>query len=140
MHIANQTTWNNGAYMEYAFEPRVEAIARPFNIFPGVAIPIGRYDWTQHLLLFESDHSKALSGSIRYNFGGFWSGSQRNAQVSLLYRPTFRLVFDLGLQVTDISLQICRTRNSRRRWSTCAPAIRSARTCFSTRCCSIATT
>lgn len=106
VHIANQTTWNNGAYMEYAFEPRVETIARPFNIFPGVVIPSGRYDWTQHLLLFESDHSRALSGSIRYNFGGFWSGSQRNVQISVLYRPTFRLLFDLGLQVSDISLHV----------------------------------
>ena len=57
-------------------------------------------------MLFEGDHSKALSGSIRYTFGGFWSGSQRNVQTSVLYRPTFRLVFDLGLQVTDISLDL----------------------------------
>ena len=105
-HVANQTTWNNGSYMEYAYEPRVEAIAQPFNIAPGVAIPAGRYDWTQHLLLFEGDHSKPLSGSIRYTFGGFWSGSQRNVQASVLYRPTFRMVFDLGLQVTDISLDL----------------------------------
>jgi len=105
-HIANQTTWNNGSYMEYAFEPRVEAITRSFNVAPGVAIPAGRYDWTQHLVLFEGDHSKALSGSIRYGFGGFWSGSQRNVQASVLYRPTFRMVFDLGLQVTDISLDL----------------------------------
>ena len=41
---------------------------------PGVAIPAGRYDWKQHLLLFESDHSRALSGSIRYTLGDFWSG------------------------------------------------------------------
>jgi RluA family pseudouridine synthase len=106
VHIANQTTWNNGSYMEYAFEPRVEAIATRFNIAPGVSIPVGRYDWTQHLVLFEGDHSKALSGSIRYTFGGFWSGSQRNVQASVLYRPTFRMVFDLGLQVTDISLDL----------------------------------
>jgi RluA family pseudouridine synthase len=105
-HVANQTTWNNGSYMEYAFEPRVEAITRPFVISPGVAIPAGRYDWNQQLLLFEGDHSKALSGSIRYTFGGFWSGSQRNVQASVLYRPTFRMVFDLGLQVTDISLDL----------------------------------
>ena len=105
-HIANQTTWNNGSYMEYAFEPRVEAISRPFNIAPGVSIPTGRYDWTQHLVLFEGDHSRALSGSIRYTFGGFWSGSQRNVQASVLYRPNYRLVFDLGLQVTDISLDL----------------------------------
>jgi RluA family pseudouridine synthase len=105
-HIANQTTWNNGSYMEYAYEPRVEAISRPFAIAPGVAIPNGRYDWTQHLLLFEGDHSRKFSGSIRYTFGGFWSGSQRNVQTSVLYRPTYKMVVDLGLQVTDISLDL----------------------------------
>ena len=106
VHIANQTTWNNGSYMEYAFEPRVEAITRPFNISPGVFIPPGRYDWTQHLLLYEGDHSRALSGSIRYTTGGFWSGSQHNVQSSVLYRPNYRVVFDLGLQVTKISLDL----------------------------------
>ena len=106
VHVANQTTWNNGSYMEYAYEPRVEVISKPFNIAPGVSIPNGRYDWTQHLVLFEGDHSKPLSGSIRYTFGGFWSGSQRNVQTSLLYRPNYRVVFDLGLQITDISLDL----------------------------------
>ena len=105
IHIAHQTTWNNGSYMEYAFEPRVEAIGKPFTISPGVTIPAGRYDWYQHVLLFEGDHSKPLSGSIRYTFGGFWSGSQKNTQLSVLYRPSYRMVFDLGLQVTNISLQ-----------------------------------
>lgn len=108
IHVANQTTWNNGSYMEYAFEPRVEAIKKPFAVSPGVSIPIGRYDWYQHVLLFEGDHSRALSGSIRYTFGGFWSGSQKNTQISLLYRPTYRLVADLGLQITKIALDLPR--------------------------------
>jgi RluA family pseudouridine synthase len=105
-HVGNQTTWNNGSYMEYAFEPRVEATTRPFNVSPGISIPAGRYDWYQHLLLFEGDHSRALSGSIRYTTGGFWSGSQHNVQTSVLYRPNYRMVFDLGLQVTKISLDL----------------------------------
>jgi hypothetical protein len=105
-HVANQTTWNNGSFMEYAFEPRVEAISRPFAIAPGVSIPPGRYDWHQHLVLFEGDHSRALSGAIRYTFGEFWSGTQKNAQASMLYRPNYRLVFDLGLQVTNIELEL----------------------------------
>ena len=104
-HVANQITWNNGAYFEYAFEPRVEAIDKPFTIYPGVIIPPGRYDWNQHLLLYESDHSRVLSGSIRATVGDFWSGTQKTAQISLLYRPTYRLSFDLGLQVSDITLQ-----------------------------------
>lgn len=106
IHVAHQTTWNNGSFMEYAFEPRVEAISRPFAIAPGVSIPPGRYDWYQHLVLFEGDHSRALSGAIRYTFGEFWSGTQKNTQASVLYRPTYRLVFDLGLQITNIALEL----------------------------------
>lgn len=105
-HVANQITWNNGSYFEYAFEPRTEAIAKPFVIAPGVTIPIGRYDWTQHLLLLEGDHSRAFSGSIRATVGDFWSGTQRTTQISMLYRPTYRIVFDLGLQRSDIHLKV----------------------------------
>jgi hypothetical protein len=107
-HAGMQVTWNNGSFFEYAFEPRAEAIATPFEIFPGVSIPVGRYDWTQHLVVAESDHSRALSGSVRFTVGDFWSGTQRTLQTSILYRPNFRMVFDLGLQVSDIDLQIPR--------------------------------
>lgn len=105
-HVANQITWNNGSYFEYAFEPRIEAIGRPFVIHPGVSIPVGRYDWIQHLLLFEGDHSRTFSGSIRATLGDFWSGTQNTYQVSLLYRPTYKIVFDLGVQVSDIDLEL----------------------------------
>jgi hypothetical protein len=105
-HIANQTTFEDGSYFEYAFEPRAEAIVKPFTISPGVVIPPGRYDWYQHLLLYESDHSKALSGSIRATVGDFWSGTQKTMQLSVLFRPSYRLVFDLGVQVSDITLKI----------------------------------
>jgi Domain of unknown function (DUF5916)/Carbohydrate family 9 binding domain-like len=105
-HLANQITWNNGSYFEYAFEPREERIAKPFAIYPGIVIPVGRYDWYQHLLLFEGDHSRALSGSIRATVGDFWSGTQKTTQISVLYRPNYRLVFDLGLQVSDITLHL----------------------------------
>ena len=106
IHIANQTTFNDGSFTEYAFEPREEMITKPFTIAPGVAIPAGRYDWKQHVLLFEGDHSKALSGSIRYTFGDFWSGTQKTTQLSILYRPTYRMVFDMGMQVSKIDLQL----------------------------------
>lgn len=108
VHVGAQVTWNNGAFAEYAFEPRSEAIVRPFRIHPRVTIPVGHYEWNQHLMLYESDHSRALSGSIRATVGDFWSGTQKTAQVSLLYRPTYRLVFDLGVQVSDIALTLPR--------------------------------
>jgi hypothetical protein len=103
-HVALQVTWTRGTYLEYAFEPRAEAITSPFRIRPDVVIPPGRYDWNQHLWVFQSDRSRAFSVASRVTHGGFWSGSQRNMQTSVLYRPNYRLFVDVGLQVTDIDL------------------------------------
>ncbi|MEP7118145.1 MAG: DUF5916 domain-containing protein [Acidobacteriota bacterium] len=105
-HVALQVTWNNGSRVEYAFEPREEAISEPFKIQSNVIIPVGRYDWSQHLWLIETDHSKALSLSTRITHGGFWSGRQKNLQSSVVYRPTYRLFFDVGVQVSDIALDL----------------------------------
>ncbi len=108
-HVALQVMWNSGARIEYAFEPRTEAITKPFALRSDVAIPVGRYDWTQHLWVIDSDHSKALSVSTRITHGEFWSGRQKNIQSSVLYRPNYRLFVDLGLQVTDIDLDLPQT-------------------------------
>ena len=49
VHAGGQITWNNGAFVEYAFEPRREAIRTPFRIHPSATIPVGSYGWNQHL-------------------------------------------------------------------------------------------
>lgn len=105
-HAGLQITWTRGTYLEYAFEPRTEAIATPFRLRSDVVIPVGRYDWNQHLWVLQSDRSRALSVAARITHGAFWSGRQKNVQTSLLYRPTHRLFFDVGLQVTDITLDL----------------------------------
>ena len=107
-HVALQVLWNSGSRIEYAFEPRTEAVTAPFKLRSDVAIPVGRYDWNQHLWVIESDHSKALSLSTRITHGEFWSGRQKNLQSSVLFRPNHRLVVDLGVQVTDIDLDLPR--------------------------------
>jgi hypothetical protein len=102
-------TWTRGTYLEYAVEPRSEAIRTPFKIRNDVAIPVGRYDWTQHLWVFQTDRSRAFSLASRITHGGFWNGTQKNVQTSVLYRPNHRLFLDLGLQVTDIDLDLPKT-------------------------------
>src|SRR4029434_9226301 len=44
-HIANQTTWNNGSFMEYAFEPRGESITRAFVVSTRAAVSCRRDRW-----------------------------------------------------------------------------------------------
>ena len=103
-HAGLQLTWTRGAYLEYAVEPRAEAITTPFRIRSDVAIAAGRYDWTQHLWVFQSDRSRALSLATRLTHGDFWSGRQKNLQTSVLFRPNHRFFVDAGLQVTAIDL------------------------------------
>ena len=105
-HAGLQVTWNSGARVEYAFEPREEMITAPFKIRSDVAIPAGRYEWFQHLWIVDTDHSKPLSLSTRLTHGAFWSGRQVNLQSSVLFRPNHRLFVDAGLQVTDITLDV----------------------------------
>jgi hypothetical protein len=105
-HVGLQVTWTHGTYLEYALEPRAEAITTPFRILRDVAIPAGRYDWNQHLWVFQTDRSRALSVASRITHGDFWSGRQRNVQTSVLFRPNHRLFFDVGLQLTDIDLDL----------------------------------
>ena len=48
----------------------------------------------------------AGAGTLDSPAGWLFSGTQKTTQISLLYRPSYRAVFDLGLQVSDIDLQI----------------------------------
>jgi hypothetical protein len=103
-HVGLQVTWTRGAFIEYALEPRTEAITTPFRIRSDVAIPVGRYDWNQHLWVIQSDRSRALSVASRITHGDFWNGRQKNVQTSVLYRWNHRLFIDVGVQVTDVTL------------------------------------
>jgi hypothetical protein len=42
----------------------------------------------------------------RITHGGFWNGTQKNVQTSVLYRLNHRLFVDAGVQVTDIDLTL----------------------------------
>jgi hypothetical protein len=105
-HIAFTTFMENGAFAEFAWNPRFERITKPFQIRPDAAIPVGSYDWNEYELTVETNHSRMLSLSAVLTGGGFWSGDQRSAQIALLFRPSYRLVVDAGLQRHDISLRV----------------------------------
>ncbi len=105
-HIAFTTFMENGAFAEFAVNPRFERITTPFQIRPDAAIPVGSYDWTEYELSVETNHSRMLSASAVLTGGGFWSGDQRSAKLALLFRPSYRLVVDAGLQRNDISLRV----------------------------------
>jgi hypothetical protein len=104
-HWAVSLFWENGAFVEYALNPRLDTLTVPFPIQPTVPIPPGRYSWNEHQVQIETDHSRAISVSAAITNGGFYDGDQNSQRIALSIRPSYRLLVDLALQRNDITLR-----------------------------------
>ena len=103
-HVAMSVFFDNGAIVEYAWNPRFERILTPFKIRPDQSFQAGQYGWNEYQLLVETNHSKMVSASLDLTTGGFWSGTQRSAKLGVIVRPSYHLSLDLALQRNDIDL------------------------------------
>jgi hypothetical protein len=104
-HWAVSLFWENGAFVEYAVNPRFDRLTLPFPVQPAIEIPVGEYGWNEYQLTLETDHSRLLSLSATITNGGFYDGTQSSQRLAVVLRPSFRLLVDLGLQRNDITLR-----------------------------------
>jgi len=105
-HVAMTATFENGANVEFALNPRFERIATPFLVRPDQSFAAGAYSWNEYNLLVETNHSRMISASLDLTTGGFWTGTQRATKVGLIVRPSYHLSFDTAIQRNDIDLPL----------------------------------
>jgi len=76
--------------------PVYERLSTPFQIFPGVFIPPGEYQFTRWRGSFNSAARRRLSGSINGSFGNYWSGEAKTLQTGVTYKmpPYFSISFN----------------------------------------------
>jgi hypothetical protein len=103
-HVAMSLFFENGANVEFAFNPRFERIATAFQVRPDQAFAVGQYSWNEYNLLVETNHSRMLSASLDLTTGGFWTGTQKSTKLGVIVRPSYHLSFDAALQRNDIDL------------------------------------
>ncbi|SHJ64034.1 DUF5916 domain-containing protein [Aquimarina spongiae] len=80
-------TWfKDNSFVEASFTPTWQNIN--FNFAPlGLEIEEREYQYTRFLLRYNTDQSKKLSGSIRYDFGNFYNGKRTTITAGLRYAP-----------------------------------------------------
>jgi len=80
-------TWfKDNSFVEASFTPTWQNIN--FNFAPlGLEIEQREYQYTRFLLRYNTDQSKKLSGSIRYDFGNFYNGKRTTITTGLRYAP-----------------------------------------------------
>ena len=91
IHLDNTMEWRNGFWMSTALNVTSEGVLEPFEIFPGVIVPVDRYDHTEAQLRFRTDQGAPLSVEFFSVFGGFFGGrrTQLSPRLSLRVGETF---------------------------------------------------
>ncbi|MCC6537131.1 MAG: carbohydrate binding family 9 domain-containing protein [Bryobacterales bacterium] len=87
--------FNSGDSMHSLFDlnPTYERLFKPFEIFPGVVLPAGEYQFTPVRFFFSSAQKRRLQGSIGVSTGNFWSGTANAIQTTVAYKlpPNFSI-------------------------------------------------
>ena len=83
--------WRNGFWLSTALNLTTEGVLEPFAIFPGVIIPVGRYEHAEAQLRVRTDSGAPVSFEIFSVIGGFFGGNrtQVRPQVNMRVGETF---------------------------------------------------
>ena len=76
--------------------PTYERLFEPFEISPGVVLPVGEYRFMPMRIFFTSAQKRRVQGSIGLRFGNYWSGTAKEIQTGLSYKlpPNFLVSFN----------------------------------------------
>ena len=90
--------FNSGDSLHSLFDlnPTYERLFEPFEISPGVVLPVGEYRFMPMRIFFTSAQKRRLQGSIGLRFGNYWSGTAQEVQTGLSYKlpPNFLISFN----------------------------------------------
>lgn len=90
--------------LSFTLAKNFENLDQPFRIQPDIAIPVGGYDFNDYSVRFEASASRKFSGSIAYNFGGFFSGDKRTLTLSSVSKPSSHFSYEMNYERNDVDL------------------------------------
>jgi hypothetical protein len=81
-----------------------EVLVAPFEIFPGVVIPPGEYDFENHGIEFRSASWRKVSGRITFIDGTFYGGNQTRVFGGVTWQPSPKIKANVGFNIADNKL------------------------------------
>ncbi len=81
-HYHLDSRMQNGGRLGLAYNRNFERLSVPFEVFPNIFIPVGRYQFGETILNFQSDPSAVLFGGGTLAGGDFYSGDIKSMRLS----------------------------------------------------------
>ena len=103
-HIDTHWEWRSGYEVHTGTNLTREGVEMPFEIFPGVLVPPGRYDHREAQLVFMTDEGARVSGRLRVVAGGFFGGDRVAVTPGVRIRLGDTFNADLSVARNDIDL------------------------------------
>ena len=103
-HIDNHLEWRNGYEIHTGVNITREGVFEPFEIFPGVVVPRGRYDHKEAQLAGNTNLGAPVSGNVNVIVGGLFGGSRVTVTPSVAARVGETLNAMLEWSYNDLDL------------------------------------
>jgi hypothetical protein len=95
---------NSSDFFFRPIESVTEVLTEPFEIRPGIVIPVGTYNFNRPRVSFTSDLSKPVVFNVREKWGDFYSGKRYETSGGITWRPNPHLLLDLSESYNRVHL------------------------------------
>ncbi len=94
----------NGDQWSADYERNHEFLPEPFEVYPGVVIPVGDYDFQNARLSYQLGPQRKVSGRVMYQFGGFFGGTRNEWSYQGRIETSPRLSLEPRISVNRVDI------------------------------------
>jgi hypothetical protein len=95
-HYHLDTRWQNGSSLGLAVNHNFERLDKPFEVYPRINIPPGRYSYSEMVLNYGTNPAARLFATGNFSVANFYNGTIRTINFNGGYRPTQNLTWSGG--------------------------------------------
>ncbi len=106
LHLDSHWEWRSGIEIHTGMNFTHEGVRTPFQIVPGVFVPVGEYDHTEAQLVFGTDQGAPLNLWLTTYIGGYYGGDRLVLSPRVRYRIGNAFTSELTWNYNDIDLPI----------------------------------
>ena len=104
LHADNHWDWENGNRIDTALNGEWEGFRIPFEIYPGIVVPVGEHGGLFYRMRANTDQRKWLSAEMEWEIGRFLTGHQNSPELQVVIRQGGRFSIDATWSYRSIDL------------------------------------
>jgi hypothetical protein len=104
LHLDNHWDWENGNRIDTALNGNWEGFREPFEIYPGVVVPVGEHGGLYYRMRANTDQRKWMSAQLEWEVGRFLTGTQNSPELEVEIRQGGRFSLEATWAYRSINL------------------------------------